>query len=541
MVGIVTGQGVGLERSSASVLGERGQVGSATMGRGNDQVYVNAATGSLIINRRDEFLVGRGPDLAYTQTYDSSGPPQYTWLQGVYHVLGAVTGTVNTAGSTIMRGDGDGHNSLFSYDTARGAYVCTEGGGAYDELRYANGAWTWTDGDSRKTETYTTVSGVPGFHFVASLSDADGNVQTYSWYSNGTIQRITNANGEYADFTQTNGLTTQITTFSAGGVAALTRMRYVWDSLRRLSSVTVDLSPGDHSVADGKSYTTSYTYDGSSSRITSIVQTDGSRLDIAYTQSGSEYRVTKLTQTVSGATARVTGLFYDLPTRTTTITDPLGGATTLRYDSAGNLIQVTHPVPASGATAPTVSFAYNSNGDVTSVTEAGRTTVYSYDSRGNMIQSRDAAGNTVTRTYGARNELLSSTEYVVPDPDGAGAGAAGTPVTTRYAYDVENHLRFKVSGDGRVTEYRYNGDGTLAATLRYSADLYNMAGLASSASISEGALISWAAGVPDKTTIERTDATYDFRGNLSTTTAYSKTLSDGSGDANSPYTRIAYS
>jgi YD repeat-containing protein len=541
MVGIVTGQGAGLERSSASVLGSRGQIGSSTMGRGGDQVFVNAATGSLVINRRDEFLVGSGPDTAYAQTYDSSGLPQYAWMQSHVRVLGTLNGTLNTAGSTITRGDGDGHNSLYTYDSARGAYVCTEGGGAHDELRNVGGAWTWTDGDSRMTETYTTLSGVPGYQVVSSLSDADGNTQNYLWYSNGTIQRITNSNGEYADFTQTNGLTTQITTRSSGGAATLTRVRYQWDSLRRLSRVTVDLSPGDHSVADGNVYTTDYTYDGSSARITSITQTDGSKLEIAYTQTGNEYRATKLTQTVSAGVTRVTGLHYDLSARTTTIIDALGAATTLKYDAAGNLTQVAHPIPAPGANRPTTVFAYNASGDVISVTEGGRTTTYTYDSKGNVTLKRDAAGNTVSRTYGSKNELLTATEYLVADPDGGGSQQAASPVTTRYAYDARNHLRFEVSSEGRVTEYRYHATtGALVSTLRYTANSYSLANLTPTSTISEAALANWVAAITDKSTVERTDAAYDLRGNVQSVTTYSKTLSDGSGDTGSTFTRTFY-
>jgi YD repeat-containing protein len=540
MVGIVTGQGAGLERSSAGVLGTRGQLGAATMGRGGDRVYVNAATGGLVVSRADEFLVGRGPDAFYGQTYNSSSDPAYAWAQSVNRVISNLTGTANTAGSTVTRGDGDGHGAVYTYDSAKGAYVTTEGGGAHDELRYANGAWTWTDGDSRTSETYTMIAGISGYHFVSSRVDADGNAHSYSWTAGGALQRITNANGDYAEFTLANGLPTQITTYAAGGTALLTRVRYAWDSLRRLTSVSVDLSPNDHMVADGRTYTTNYTYDGTSARITTIAQTDGSRLDIAYTQSGSDFRVTKLTQTVSGQASRVTGLYYDLGGRTTTIVDPLGGATTMRYDAAGNLVQVTHPVPAPGASAPTTSFAYNSAGDVVSVTESGRTTHYGYDSSGNMVSSRDASGSSVSRTYGSRNELLTSTEYAAADPDGAGPASAGAPLTTRYAYDAENHLRFTVSGDGRVTEYRYDAPGNLISTLRYTADLYNVAGLAATSSIAEGALAAWAAAVADKTTIQRSDATYDFRGNLGTATSYSKTLADGSGDLGSTYSRAVY-
>lgn len=395
MVAIFSGNGLGFQRSTVSTLGARGLLGDATVGRGGDQIFVNAATGNLVVNRKDEFLIGRGPDALYSQTYNSSSgssDPALAWAQGIHRVLHSITGTINAAGSTISRRDGDGHSSVYTFNSAKGAYVTTEGGGSHDEIRYASGAWTWTDGDSRMRETYTALSGVPGEHFVSTVVDVDNNTQTYAWNSNGTIQRITNANGDYSEFTLSSGLPTQIRTFYAntsGGTSSLTRVRYAWDSLRRLSSVTVDLSPDDNSATDLHTYVTTYTYDGTSGRIGAITQSDGSRLDIAYTQLGSDYRVTKLTQTVSSGVTQVTGIYYDVASRATTITDPLGGATTMRYNSAGNLIQITYPVPAPGATAPTTSYAYNASGDIASMTEGGRTTAYSYDSNGNMTLSRD--------------------------------------------------------------------------------------------------------------------------------------------------------
>ena len=60
MVAVVVSAGLGLERSSAWVLGSRGQIGSASLGQAGDNVYVNAATGNLVIQNRDEMLIGLG-------------------------------------------------------------------------------------------------------------------------------------------------------------------------------------------------------------------------------------------------------------------------------------------------------------------------------------------------------------------------------------------------------------------------------------------------------------------------------------------------
>src|SRR3989449_10022448 len=84
-----------------------------------------------------------------------------------------------------------------------------------------------------------------------------------------------------------------------------------------------------------------------------------------------------------------------------------------------------------------------------------RSTLFPYTTL--FRSDRDAAGNTVTRTYGLKNQLLTETAYAVPDPDGAGAVQAGGPPTTRFFYSASNHPRFARRTEGHVSEHRDHG------------------------------------------------------------------------------------
>ncbi|MEO7691407.1 MAG: hypothetical protein ABIS51_19145, partial [Sphingomonas sp.] len=113
MVAIFTGLGAGFERGSGSVLGGAGLLGSASLGRNKEQVLLNAATGNLLINQQDEFLVGVGPDSAIGRTYNSienvsDGDNGDHWRQSTTRAVHGLTGTLNTTGSTIKRTSGDG-------------------------------------------------------------------------------------------------------------------------------------------------------------------------------------------------------------------------------------------------------------------------------------------------------------------------------------------------------------------------------------------------------------------------------------------------
>jgi len=118
MVAIFTGLGSGLERGSGSVLGGSGLLGSATLGRAGENLFLNAATGNLVINNQDEFLVGMGPDASVSRTYNSLGnfsdENADNWRQSTDRNVYGFTGTLNQAGSSLHRVGADGADMLIA-------------------------------------------------------------------------------------------------------------------------------------------------------------------------------------------------------------------------------------------------------------------------------------------------------------------------------------------------------------------------------------------------------------------------------------------
>ena len=157
MVAIFTGAGTGFERGSGSVLGGSGLLGSASLGRGGDNVLVNAANGNLLISRQDEYLVGRGPDVAIGRAFNSQARAaddnNDKWRQSTDRRVTAVTGT------TVRRVSADGSETIYTWDAGRSAYVSMEGAGAYDLIVKSGSQWIWTDGDTQRVEKYDELNG----------------------------------------------------------------------------------------------------------------------------------------------------------------------------------------------------------------------------------------------------------------------------------------------------------------------------------------------------------------------------------------------
>ena len=519
MVAIVSGAGLGLLDSSANQLNGAGVLGSGALGQARGNGYVNLATGNLILQFTDETLSGSGADIRHLRTYNSLGTvgdgdnDRWRWLGEKRLTL---SGTLNAAGSKVTRTTGDGHAAVYTWNAGRKAYVSAEGNGADDTIVRSGSEWVWTEGTSKVVERYNASTG-----WIKNSRDTSGNGFNYS-FSGNLLTRISDAvSGQTLDLKYSSNRLVRVETRPTTSGAVTQQVHYSYDSSGRLSKVTTDLTL-NNSISDGNTYVTTYTYDGSSTRVKSISQSDGTSVNYTYINSGGSYKV----RTVTDQTG-VTTFTYN--SGNTQVKNGEGETTTYFYDSQQRLTRVnSHAV---GGKTQSIQYAYDSKDNVIKVTDGkGKAITYTYDSRSNLTKEVDALGNTIERTY-SNDRMVTETRFV-----------GGEAQTTRLVYDSKGRLRYTISAEGNVSESRYNTRGQVVLSIKYTGTEYNVSGLAKTTTLSESQLNSWVSKA-NKTQTEVSKFDYNHRGQLIRQYDYGTVNSSGNGvlNANTIQTEFVYS
>ncbi|MEH6461584.1 LamG-like jellyroll fold domain-containing protein, partial [Chitinimonas sp. JJ19] len=492
-------------------------VAGSSHGQDGSNVYVNLSNGNLVLQRRDELLVGLGLDANTVRTYNSQARwkddnNDAWWLSG-YRRLANIEGTMGQPGSSLDRIQADGSVQHFVFDVYR--YVSTDGAGAHDTLTLdQQGNWVWTDGSSQAREVYESYG---SYWRMTSSKDLSGNTLNYV-YTGELLSKIITQNGETIEYAYSGRNVTSEAVIKADGTR-LTRTYYEYDASNRLEKVTVDLTPEDNAKADGQVYVTTYTYFDGGNLLKSVTQSDGSLL--AFTYVPGDERVS----TITDALGHVTEFNYSGDV--TTVKDARNYITTYSVDAAGRLTSVTAPTVE--GLAQRLVYGYDLDGNLLTTTDAlNHTVTYGYDTAGNQTSQQDHLGNRIERRYGLKNELLAETVFQQADPDGDGPLKASQPATARFIYDELLNLRFSVSAEGRVTEYRYDVRGQRQSQTQYPSGLFVKDGLLPLHDLTEAELIAWT-GLQDKSKTVLEEYVYDARGQLRQTIRYAALDANGVG------------
>ena len=198
------------------------------------------------------------------------------------------------------------------------------------------------------------------------------------------------------------------------------------DSLGRATTFTYDAT-GQHLVSsvNYRGEQTAYSYSiglgaPSEHALTQVVNPDGTTLNYSYdsngrlaTRSGCCGAIEQVnytydnvgTVTATDALTNSTESFFDYLGLVVRTEDPLGNVSQRAYDASGNLLKTTDPAGR------THTFSYDSNGNrVSDVDQLGYTTRYAYTSTFNKLTTFiDARGNVTSYAYNSNGDLVSIT------------------------------------------------------------------------------------------------------------------------------------
>lgn len=345
--------------------------------------------------------------------------------------------------------------TAFSYDSS--GNLLTKTVTADDRTR----TWTYTynsngqvltvDGPRTDVSDVTTY-GYDGSGNLASITDALGHVTSITSYD---------ANGRPLSIMDPNGLVTTLAYDARGRLTSRVSGNestiYTYDNAGQLTQIILpdgsylaysyDQAHRLTGIADGVGNSIAYTLDAMGNRTKEQVYDPSNTL--AQTRSHAYDELNRLSQDI-GAQNQTTSYGYDSNGNLTSITDPLNHATSNAYDSLNRLIQVTNP--NNGVT----GFGYDSNDKVTSATDPlGLVTSYAYDGLSNLTSIQSPDTGTTAKTYDAAGNVASSTD------------ARGQ--TTTYAYDALNRPTKATVADGSSITWQYdqgtNGVGRLTTMI----------------------------------------------------------------------------
>jgi large repetitive protein len=351
--------------------------------------------------------------------------------------------------------------TTYAYDAfGRKQYVTDPDGDEYQYFYDADGNLAQTDllnytGNPNNPTAATTLvlesRAYDPADRLESVTDSMGRETAYTYTDNGLVASISvvmsvsppiNVNGTVVPGVPTYFITESDTYDAAGDLVkqntnnGSTETDWTYDADGRKITEVQDPSGVDRETANG------YTADDkvSQSQVTAAASTMTISTAYTYNLAGEV-----LTKVVSGdGTTRTTMTMYDTRGLAQTVENPDSQTSTYFYDALGQRTE---------ADAPTVtSTTFNPTMLTVSTQSAVPTTLYGYDTFGEVAETQDPDGNDTTTTYDGDGRVVAITGAPYTP---FGSTTSITPVETRY-YDGDGNLLRDVSPENETTSYVYD-------------------------------------------------------------------------------------
>ena len=264
----------------------------------------------------------------------------------------------------------------------------------------------------------------------------------YGWSSAFSDHLVAESSSHKATFHQAEGSTVPFTEGSGGSFAAP-----AW-------------TPDTLSGSEGSGYTltlsdqTKYKFSGSTGRLESVTDRNGNATTISYNSEGNVQAIT------DPAGRKITLAYHEGLVESAT--DPMGHTVKYTYEE-GNLKSVTEP----GEASPRWQFKYDGSHRMTKLIDGrGGETANEYDSSNRVTSQTDPAGRTLAFEYepfqtkitnhatgSVTDEYFTSQDEPVSITHGFGTAYASTAA---FTYDEAGDVLSGTDGSGHTTKYTYD-------------------------------------------------------------------------------------
>jgi RHS repeat-associated protein len=403
----------------------------------------------------------------YTYTYDANNNltsvtyPDGTKRQYLYE--NATAGSIATVGIASAPGneltgivDENGARfATFTYD-AQGRSVSTQhaGGAELTTVAYnSDGSSTVTDanGNSR-TYSFTTQFGLLKATALTGAPVPSAGGRAFSYDANGFLASRTDYDGNVMTFTHdVRGNETSRT--EASGTPLARSFSFMWHPTFHLPT----------QITEPTGRTTTFTYDASGNMLTRTVTAGSQSRTWSFTYNAQGQVLTK-----TDPRGNVTSFTYDARGDIATVTDALGHTTRYTsYDGAGRLLSMTDP------NGLVITRTYDARGRLTSRALGAEKTILAYDAAGNRTgvtlpdgSFRVFAYDAAHRLTGQRDALGNGLSFTLDGNDNRTAVGVFDPTDTivqkrSFAYDSVNRVAAEIGAQNQETDYSYDPQGNL--------------------------------------------------------------------------------